>query len=221
MTDADSSNKKIAFDYAWGWFSLHAGQRMQAVNFFLIAIAFLAASYVSAIVGKYSTLAAGIAALGAFSSFIFYRIERRVRGLIKAAEAALRPIERELAASSGIEQLKIVEQVEATPKGAWSYHRVFRALYGAVGSGFAMGIFYAYLDKLTVLRRNMNLLYLPRLTAGIGLLLFSYAVLRLEITHKAKDAEADSDAVQQVTRSVLAVLAAAAAGIILVRLSFQ
>jgi len=37
MTDVDSNNK-AAFDDEWGWFSLHAGQRMQAVNFFLIAI---------------------------------------------------------------------------------------------------------------------------------------------------------------------------------------
>ena len=31
---------KIAFDYAWNWFALHAGQRMQSVNFFLVAASF-------------------------------------------------------------------------------------------------------------------------------------------------------------------------------------
>jgi hypothetical protein len=153
ITHADLGDNKLAFDYAWGWFSLHAEQRMQAVNFFLIAIAFLAASYVSAIVGKYPALAAGIGVVGAFSSFIFYRIERRIRGLIKAAEAALRPIEREMAARSGIEEFKIVEQVEATPKGAWSYHKVFSALYGVVGSGFVLGVFYASLDKIRLYKR--------------------------------------------------------------------
>src|ERR1022692_186234 len=85
--------QKIAFDYAWGYFSLHAGQRMQSVNFFLLAVSFLAAAYVSAMVNRQPGLAAGISLVGASSSFFFYRIERRVRGLLHAAERALRPME--------------------------------------------------------------------------------------------------------------------------------
>ena len=30
--------------YAWNWFALHAGQRLQLVNFWLVAVAFLAAA---------------------------------------------------------------------------------------------------------------------------------------------------------------------------------
>ncbi len=43
-SDAAISEKQ-AFDHAWNWFSLHAGQRMQSFNFFLIATAFLFAAY--------------------------------------------------------------------------------------------------------------------------------------------------------------------------------
>ncbi|MFZ0302739.1 MAG: hypothetical protein WAL75_08640, partial [Terracidiphilus sp.] len=68
----DESGDKIAFDYAWGWFSLHAGRWMQAVNFFLIAITFLAGSYVSAVVGNHPGLPIGISSLGALISIIFY-----------------------------------------------------------------------------------------------------------------------------------------------------
>jgi Flp pilus assembly protein TadB len=78
---------RMAFDYAWNYFSLHSGQRMQSLNFFLIAAAFLASSYVTAIVGGHPLIAAGLSLLGAFSSLV-YRIERRVRGLIHAAEGA-------------------------------------------------------------------------------------------------------------------------------------
>jgi hypothetical protein len=219
MTDADLNNQKIAFDYAWGWFSLHAGQRMKAVNYFLIATAFLAASYVSAIGGNRPSLAVVISALGAFFSFIFYRVERRVRGLIKAAEAALLPIEERMAASSGIEELRIVKQVERAPKGAWSYHEVFRALYAGVGSAFTMGVVYASSARLTVMTQNVNLSCLPRLLSGAGLLLFSYAILRLGILHNPKDREVGTDAAQKVVQIVLAISAAVAAGVILIHLS--
>jgi hypothetical protein len=218
MTESDSTDK-IAFDYAWGWFSLHAGQRMQAVNFFLIAIAFLAASFVSAVVGNRPGLAIGISALGAFSSFIFYRIERRVRGLIKAAEEALRPLEKSMATRTGIPQLQIVESVEIAPKGSWSYSRVFRALYLAVGCTFFLGSLYAGFAKHAFMPQNLNLPQVPHLVSGIGLLLFSYGMLRLRIADEAKH-EKWLEIVQEVTRIGLASLAALAGGFILIRMSF-
>jgi hypothetical protein len=65
----------------------------------------------------------------------------------------------------------------------------------------------------------MNLLYMPRLTAGLALLVFSYAVVRLGVTHRLKAAGTDVDVIQQITRLLLAALAAVAAGVILMRLS--
>jgi hypothetical protein len=44
MMDTDATGK-VALDHAWNWFNLHAGQRMQTFNFFLIATAFLIAAY--------------------------------------------------------------------------------------------------------------------------------------------------------------------------------
>ena len=34
--------------YAWNWFALHAGQRLQLVNFWVVAVAFLATAFVQA-----------------------------------------------------------------------------------------------------------------------------------------------------------------------------
>lgn len=218
MTDNQSTDK-TAFDYAWGWFSLHAGQRMQSVNFFLIAITFLAASYVSAVVGNRPGLAMGIASLGAFSSFVFYRIERRVRGLIHAAEFALRPIEVRLAAETGIDEIQIVKVAEDTPEGAWKYSKVFRTLYVAVGSAFLLGIFYAGSVKLPPMQLNLNVPQTPRLVAGSVLLIFAYFALKLR-NAQANKHQAWIEVVQDLARISLAILAALAAGLILIRISF-
>lgn len=217
MADGSSSDK-IAFDYAWGWFSLHAGQRMQAVNFFLIAIAFLAASYVSAVVGSRPGLAVGISLLGSFSSFIFYRIERRVRGLIHAAEKALRPLEKNIAAVTGIAEVQIVESVEVAPRGSWPYSKVFRSLYAAVGSMFALGALYAGVPKIAFMQQNMEISQTYRLLSGIGLLIFAYGMLRLRIAEAPKDRKW-IEPVDQITRIGLSVLAALAGGFLLIRMS--
>jgi len=218
MTDGESSDK-IAFEYAWGWFSLHAGQRMQAVNFFLIAITFLAGSYVSAVVGNRPGLAIGISALGAFSSFIFYRIERRVRGLIHAAEDALRPLEQSLASRTGVVGIRIVEKVEAAPRGSWPYSKVFRALYAAVGCAFALGAFYAGLAKLPSMPHNTDLPQIPRLMSGAVLLLFAYTAIRLRVSPAVQHPKW-LGTLQELARIFSAVLAALAGGLILIRLSF-
>ena len=67
---------KVALDHAWAWFSLHATQRLQSVNFFLVAIAFLSAAFVTAAKEKMYELASGIAGLAIFTTYFFYRTER-------------------------------------------------------------------------------------------------------------------------------------------------
>jgi hypothetical protein len=57
-----------ALDHAWNWFSLHAAQRMQTFNFFLVAIAFLVAAYAS-LLDKSHWAAAFIAAAAAWLAF--------------------------------------------------------------------------------------------------------------------------------------------------------
>lgn len=134
---------KMAFDYAWGYFTVHAGQRMQSVNFFLLAAAFLVGAYVNAMANGHPGLAVGISLLGGFASLIFFRIERRVRELIHAAEAALRPIEEAMARRTEIPALRILHSVAAVTPGAWHYSKVFKMLYLAVGIGFVLAAIYA------------------------------------------------------------------------------
>lgn len=167
-----------SFQYAWNYFSLHAGHRMQAVNFFLIAATFLVSAYVAAMVKSYYGLAAGIALLGAFACMVFYRIERRVRGLVQAAEAALLPMETKMATHMANPDLRILELVEKAPSDAWSYGKVFRRLYTVVGLAFVAGAICAILAQVGYTPASAGAFALVvRLAAGVTLLVFGYELM--------------------------------------------
>lgn len=174
MPNSDQS-EKIAFDYAWNYFSLHAGQRMQAVNFFLVAASFLVGAYVAAMGGNRPGLAAGISTVGAISSFVFFRIERRVRGLLHVAEAALLPIEARIASETANPSLRILEHAENMAADAWKYSKVFRILYSAVGIGFFVAAVYAATIQTTLTPSPTTMFPLVlRLACGVVLLLFAF-----------------------------------------------
>src|SRR5207302_790594 len=61
---------KQAREHAWNWFALHAAQRMQTFNFFIVATAFLIAAYAS-LLEKHPGAAAVLAAVGAWIAFWF------------------------------------------------------------------------------------------------------------------------------------------------------
>lgn len=75
--------------YAWNWFALHAGQRLQLVNFWLVAVAFLASAYVQARTSHMSAIAFGVSITGVVSSLAFMRLDARTRQLVQVAENAL------------------------------------------------------------------------------------------------------------------------------------
>src|SRR4051794_38095729 len=107
MASADVNDLlKQAREHAWNWFALHAAQRMQAFNFFLVATAFLVAGYAS-LLEKYRGAAFCVALLGAWVAFWFHRLDMRSRQLVKAGELALTALETQLAEKTQIEQLKI------------------------------------------------------------------------------------------------------------------
>lgn len=85
--------------YAWNWFSLHSAQRMQMVNFWLVAVAFLGAAFVQATTSGLSAVAVGISAAGALCSIGFLLLDRRTRDLVMVAERALRRMEDEQASA--------------------------------------------------------------------------------------------------------------------------
>lgn len=73
--------------YAWSWFALHAGQRLQLVNFWLVAVAFLASAYVQARSSHLFVIALGVSITGAVASLAFARLDGRTRQLVQVASA--------------------------------------------------------------------------------------------------------------------------------------
>jgi hypothetical protein len=133
---------KQAREHAWNWFALHATQRMQTFNFFLVATAFLAAGYAS-LLEKHRGAAFGVALLGAWLTFWFNRLDIRTRQLIKAGERALAALEAQLAATTNMDDLKIVEAVEQPEAGTFSYRRVIKVIQWTLIAIFLLGAGYA------------------------------------------------------------------------------
>lgn len=85
--------------YSWNWFALHAGQRMQLVNFWLVAIAFLGAAFVQARAGNLRPIAVGVCVAGVVACTGFAMLDARTRRLVQVAEFALRRLEETRAAA--------------------------------------------------------------------------------------------------------------------------
>ncbi len=83
--------RKEARTYAWGYFALHADQRMKLFNFFLILSGLILGAF-PAVRG----MAPGAKVVALFplllvlTAFIFWRLEERTRRLVKNGEDALR-----------------------------------------------------------------------------------------------------------------------------------
>lgn len=133
---------KHARDHAWDWFSLHAGQRMQTFNFFLVATAFLFAAY-STLLEKHRGAALCIALLGAWLTFWFNRLDKRTRQLVKAGERALMPSEQRLDALTGSHEIRIVSAVEVPASGTSSYRVIINVVQWTIFAVFLLGAAYA------------------------------------------------------------------------------
>lgn len=132
-----------ALDHAWEWFSLHAGHRMQSVNFFLVAVAFLSGAFVTAVRVPDWRIAAGVAALGVLVSVVFNLLEWRIKELIHAGEAAIKPLQKHMAQGTGVPEIQILEKVEVSRKKFTKYSVVINALHWLSGIGFVVAAVYA------------------------------------------------------------------------------
>jgi hypothetical protein len=131
-------------EHAWEWFSLHAGHRMQSVNFFLVAVAFISAGYVTAFRFSEPAVAFGVAVGGILLTVCFNLFERRIRQLVHAGEAALTPIEDRLAGKTDIAALRILKAVATPSLRIASYSRVINALHLVTIITFLGGAVYAF-----------------------------------------------------------------------------
>jgi hypothetical protein len=130
-------------------YGLFVTQRQNLVSFYLVALGFLSAAYVAALRDRLRAAAVAVCALGAAASAAAILQDRRLRQLMRAAEEALRQLQRRLAAEAGVPALEILARADAAaPDQAPAPRRltrgqVVRVLYGAVGLLFCAGAVYA------------------------------------------------------------------------------
>lgn len=137
---------KQAGDHAWAWFALHAAQRMQSFNFFLVATAFLIAAYAS-LLEKHHLAAIIVALIGAWIAFWFNRLDARTRQLVNAGESALKIWEAHLADRTNLPSLKILENVERPAPWSSSYRCVIAVIQWTTVVVFLLGALYAFAQK--------------------------------------------------------------------------
>jgi hypothetical protein len=124
--------------YAWNWFALHSGQRMQLVNFWLVAVAFLGAAFVQARTGNLPAIAVGVCFAGAVASIAFAMLDARTRRLVQVAEEALRGIE-EARASAGEPTLRLVSAShQARPSRLLSYRVIIQGMQVTIAGLFVV-----------------------------------------------------------------------------------
>jgi hypothetical protein len=110
--------------YAWNWFALHAGQRLQLVNFWLVAVAFLASAYVQARSNHLTAIAFGVSITGVVSSVAFVRLDVRTRQLVQVAENALRYFEESGIAAGMDEVTELVKASHEVRQSRFDSYRV-------------------------------------------------------------------------------------------------
>ena len=86
---------KLRFDYAWKFFSFHATQRTQMFNFMLLLVGILAASLTGSIDKGLVEPAIAVCAVGIIVAFIFLKLDRRNRDLVRTAETVLTFLEQD------------------------------------------------------------------------------------------------------------------------------
>lgn len=133
---------KHSRDHAWDWFVLHAGQRMQSFNYFIVATAFLTAGYAS-LLERHPEIAGGVALMGAWIAVWFNRLDRRTRQLIGAGENALEVAQARLAERAEIPELKILAAVKQPICGASSYSLIIAVIEWTIAFGFVVAASYA------------------------------------------------------------------------------
>jgi hypothetical protein len=141
----DSNDRNIvAQSYAWNWFALHSGQRLQLVNFWLVAIAFLAAAFVQARASHLVAIAFGVSVTGVVSSLAFMRLDVRTRQLVQVAENALRSIEGTQTAA-GLDEIHELVKVSDQVRRSWldSYRVIIQGLQLCVAFMFFLAAVYS------------------------------------------------------------------------------
>lgn len=137
-------NHAAAMEYAWNWFSYHAGQRQAVFRFFVILIGAILAGYIGLRGDGDAVGAFVLGLLMVVLSILFWRLDMRSTTLVKLAERSLKVSEAHLASKLGLEEIRLARAADK-PRAARRRFRLldehvysFRQIYRII---FASGIF--------------------------------------------------------------------------------
>ena len=142
MTDEhryDAQDWERARDHVWGYFELHAGQRLTMFNFFVVLSGLVTAGLGATMQGSPHMAVLGIM-LGVvlmLLSFVFWKLDQRSSFLVKHAEDAAIEIEKHLLPLAG--QLFAHEPARLQSivagrclSGIWTFGRSLRFAFGGM-----------------------------------------------------------------------------------------
>ncbi len=151
VSDIELKTLEIALEHARAWHRLHAEQRLRAMDFFLVAAAFLTTGYVTSLTTS-PQLAAVVAAAGVLMSLVVNRLELRTKSLVKRGEEALKPLESRLAELTANPAMRLAERSEHSMFFT-SYAKVFGLLHWVAFLGFGAAVIVAVGKTLEPLTR--------------------------------------------------------------------
>jgi hypothetical protein len=93
--------------YAWDYFELHANQRMSSFKFFITLAVFMSTSLGASLSQQLYYIGILVGALLIIVSFVFCKLDERVRILIKNSELALKSLEGSFSNSNAQQPLEL------------------------------------------------------------------------------------------------------------------
>ncbi len=114
---------EMKLNYAWGWFSYHAGQRFVAFNFFVVVAGALAVAYADAVTHRSEVLGAAVAFLFGFLALVFWVIDFRNKQLVDCGQLVLEDLEEDPYLG-----ISIAKKARASRKHILNHTDAFRAI---------------------------------------------------------------------------------------------
>lgn len=186
-----------ALDHSWKWFELHAKQRLQFVNNYILAAALLAAAITQALTAREPLYAASavVSGAGVVITGLFFFVERRVRGLIHEGEVALSPLQKainnRLRHSIPAGSFEIVDRADTSKAGEWKYSSVIGTVYIVFADAFFVTLIWSVAARAKLPFNNESI-YFAVFLLLLGLAI--HAATWLEKKHRGNSHAATSGA---------------------------
>jgi len=150
MNDKHDLTEKDFLVVLWNYFSLHSSQRTTLLNFYIVLESLFVTGLItlSELKGRYTEYQIVVCVAIIFFSFVFYRLDKRTKNLIKNSEIAIKSIETKYSVQFGQDIMIFTKESDTTASQrkklniAFSYTNLFNLIYiffVAIGS---VGIIY-------------------------------------------------------------------------------